>query len=87
LDLQFVDNNGGKLPDYSIVASGSLLNHDYSGQEIATFFAGVPARPVRSGCIRIDNPLLEQEIWNFYKINGEIPFPLGLLGDISFEDL
>lgn len=75
---------GGKLPDYSIVAGGSLVNCDYSGYEKATLFAGTPAKPIKSGYSRVDNPLLEKEIWNFYKINGEIPFPLG---DIGFEDL
>ena len=69
---------GGKLPDYSVVASGSLVNCDYSGQEKATLFAGIPAKPIKSGYSRVDNPLLEKEIWNFYKIYG---------GKIGLEDL
>lgn len=76
---------GAKLPDYSIVASGSLVNKDYSGQPQSTFFAGVPAIPVKTGYIRVDNHILEQKIWNFYRTHGEIPFPIDK--NIGLEDL
>lgn len=75
---------GAKIPDYSIVASGSLVNRDYSGEKVTTLFAGIPAKPIKTGCVRVNNPLLEKEIWEFYKTHGECSFPLG---NIELKDL
>lgn len=76
---------GGGIPDYSIVAGGSLINRNYSCQKKATLFAGIPAKPVRTGCVRVDNPIIEKKVWDFYKINGEMPFSIGK--NIDLKDL
>ena len=62
---------GSRLPDYSIVAGGSLLNRDYSTvTEKGNFFSGTPAVLKGSGVYRIFNRKLEKQIKDFFSIEG-----------------
>lgn len=58
---------GAILPDYTIVASNSLVNNDlgYIGPE--TIIGGVPAKHIATGFRRIENEEIETHIYKFYK--------------------
>lgn len=51
---------GACLPDGAIVTAGSLVNKDFSAEESATVFAGIPAVPTSKRCtlIRKHSPML-----------------------------
>lgn len=63
---------GSKLPKKSIVCSNSLLLHDYSKQLDYTIFAGMPAKPIKQGRMRIFNVLKEQELLSTFRSNNEM---------------
>lgn len=61
---------GAILPEYSIVASNSLINKDFSDNEKYSFFAGQPAKLKASGFKRNFNKLIEKELdknYNYYR--------------------
>ena len=58
---------GAYLPDYSILAGGSLLNRDYSAvTDRGNFFSGTPAVLKGSGVYRIFNEKVEGKIKDFF---------------------
>ncbi len=58
---------GTVLPNYSIVASNSLVSKDFSSALSGSMFGGIPARPIVSaGLRRINNPDLEAHLHAFY---------------------
>lgn len=62
---------GSFLPDYSILAGGSLLNRDYSTVTAkGNFFSGTPAVLKGSGVYRIFNEKLEKKIKDYFSIDG-----------------
>ena len=55
------------MPDYSILAGGSLLNRDYSNVTgKGNFFSGIPAVQKGEGVYRIFNEKLEKKIKDFF---------------------
>lgn len=61
---------GAALGAYSILASNSLLNIDYSGIE-AGLFAGVPAKLKKEGCYSLKNNLIENKINEWFDNNRD----------------
>ena len=60
---------GAFLPDYSILAGGSLLNRDYSAvTDKGNFFSGSPAVLKGTGVYRIFNEKMEKKIKDFFSI-------------------
>lgn len=60
---------GSFLPDYSILAGGSLLNRDYSAViDKGNFFSGTPAVLKGAGVYRIFNEKIEKRIKDFFSI-------------------
>lgn len=55
-------SKGAFLPESSILAGGSLLNKDFSGQERYTMFVGSPAMPKRTGLKRIFDERRQSEL-------------------------
>lgn len=62
---------GTTLPDFTIVASNSLLNKDYSGIPDSSLVGGVPAKYIATGFRKIENGIIEKEIAQFYKGNSD----------------
>lgn len=62
---------GASLPDYSILASGSLLNRDYSAVTAkGNIFAGTPATLRSSGVYWYVNEKIEKKIRDFFSMEG-----------------
>lgn len=55
------------LPNYTIVASNSLVNKDMSDIPESSMIGGSPAKLIATGFIRINNSKIESEIFRFYK--------------------
>lgn len=65
-------SKGAMLPDYSIVASNSLVNKNYSSCGCSCMFAGTPARLKQKGVKRIYDPQLQAELDkanNYYRVH------------------
>lgn len=75
---------GAILPDYTIVASNSLINRDYSEIPISSIIGGIPAKFIVSGFRRVENPLVIKRIATFYK---EHPNELFLIPEEETPDL
>lgn len=60
---------GTVLPDFTIVGSNSLVNRNYSDLPPYSLIAGCPAKFIKSGVVRVDNPSIISAIWPFYKHN------------------
>lgn len=67
---------GTILPDFTLVASNSLLNTDYSEIPESSLIGGIPAKFIAHGFRKIENGLIEQEIAHFYKMNPDGVFNL-----------
>jgi len=77
---------GTRLPDFSIVASNSLVNKCFiSSEEKYPFFAGAPAKIIGSTRVRIFDPLEEEKIDWFFKNNPDATYYQGLPGE-KYED-
>lgn len=76
---------GTVLPPYSLVAACSLLNRDYSQEQIeAPFIAGVPARIKHHGMVRIFEQNIELMAMSHFKENDTSLFVhQGLPSDLS----
>lgn len=64
-------SKGAYIPDYSIVASNSLFNRDYS--DVTTqgnLFAGSPAKLKKTGFFRIRNNSFQKRLFNFFYESG-----------------
>lgn len=54
-------NSGTYLPDYTIVASNSLVNKDFHNINNYTLLGGTPCKVIKEGIVRVFDPLLEIE--------------------------
>lgn len=69
---------GAKIPDYTIVASNSLVNKDFSDIPTESIIGGIPAKFIVSGFRRVNNPKFESVIWDYFNNHpDENDFPLG----------
>jgi len=57
---------GAVLPDYTIVASNSLVSKDFSNIPESSMIGGIPAKVIASGFRKIENSKIENEILKFY---------------------
>lgn len=62
---------GTVLPDYTTVASNSLVNRDFSTLAMMSVIGGIPARPLRTGYMRVRNLNAIQEINAYYDRNSD----------------
>lgn len=60
---------GTTLPDYTIVASNSVVNKDLSHIAKGSLIGGIPAKVITEGTRRIFNSRVEQQVEAFYKAN------------------
>ena len=67
---------GSILPDFSVVASGSFVNGNYSSYPPGTFFAGCPAKPHDADIRLVNNLAKEEEINMFFEENPNSIFYL-----------
>jgi acetyltransferase-like isoleucine patch superfamily enzyme len=78
---------GTVLPDHTIIAGNSLCNKDFSAKEVKfPFIAGIPAKIVSSGLVRIFNTQEEKKILSFFRNNPTANYYQGQpgLGDDTF---
>ncbi len=61
---------GTVLPDYTIVASNSLVNRDFSAIPQKSIIGGVPAKYLASGYMRVYNPQSINVITEYYGNNS-----------------
>jgi acetyltransferase-like isoleucine patch superfamily enzyme len=72
---------GTCLPDYSIVGSNSLCNKDYRiNAPACPFIAGIPAKIINSGFIRVHN---DNELTEYFLDNPEAAY---YHGDVGIEN-
>lgn len=62
---------GTVLPDYTIVASNSLVNRDFSAVPQKSIIGGIPAKHLSTGYLRVFNPQSINVITEYYDNNGE----------------
>lgn len=62
-------NKGAITPDWSLVASGSLLNKDYSSFPENSFIGGTPAKLLRTGIRRVFSLQSEALLMNYFEEN------------------
>ena len=65
-------NKGTKLPDKSIVGSGSLVNKDFSQYGEGSVVGGMPAKFIRAGYRRLFSLKKEMEIDGFFREHPEV---------------
>lgn len=71
------------LPDYTIVASNSLVNKDYSSIPVGSLIGGIPAKLIASRLYRIYNTSIQRDISSFYKEN---PYSIYSISEFTPED-
>jgi len=75
-------SKGAQLPNYSIVAGNSLVNKDFVSSNVKyPLLAGLPAKLVSSGRVRIFNAWEEEKIDHFFKNNPDALYYMGELGE------
>lgn len=57
---------GTVLPDFTIVASNSLVGKDFSSIPESSMIGGIPAKLIATGFRRVENPIFNKEINRFY---------------------
>ncbi len=66
---------GTVLPDYTIVASNSLLNKNYdSFIELGSVIGGLPSKLITTGQVRVFSTYLEEEIHKHFTNNTDVPY-------------
>lgn len=70
---------GTKIPDYSIIASNTLLNKKYDTQE-GSILAGIPAKISKENYLRIRNNSMESKLSKYFEQNEntEYKFPINI---------
>lgn len=70
-----VITKGAKLPSYTLVASNSLVNKDFTTiQDPCITLAGAPAKFVKSGLARVYSGVTEQKINKYFEDNPEAEY-------------
>ncbi len=69
-------SGGAVLPDFTIVASNSLVGKDFSSIPTNSMIGGTPARLITTGVRRINNSSIEKEIINHYNQNPNILYSI-----------
>lgn len=71
---------GAILPDFTIVASNSLVGKDYSSIPESSMIGGIPAKLLATGFRKVENSIIESRVSSYYNEN-----PDGLF-EISEDD-
>ena len=75
---------GTRLPDFSLVSGYSLVNKNFTESNVKyPFFAGIPAKIVSSGRVRIFDRSEEEKIDQFFDNNPGESFYMGDPGEIN----
>lgn len=61
---------GTMLPDYTIVGSNSLVNKDFSTVPPNSLIAGIPARFIKDGLVKINNQCLIDQIDRYFAMGA-----------------
>lgn len=64
-------SQGTKLPNYSIVASNSLINRNYSNEQEKIIFAGIPANPIKGGYRRIYSEDYQELLFDYFSAHPD----------------
>lgn len=64
-------SGGAILPDYTIVASNSLVGKDFSNIPMGSMIGGIPAKLLATGFRRVENTEIIQRIGYFFKSHPE----------------
>ena len=64
-------SGGTILPDFTIVASNSLVGKDMSAIPESSMIGGVPAKLIATGFRRVENRKIEEMIWQYYREHPE----------------
>lgn len=59
------------MPDFTIVASNSLVNRNFSSVPNGSIIGGIPAKLLSSGFRRVDNSYVEKQISSYYSQNPD----------------
>lgn len=62
---------GVKIPNYSIICTNSLVLNDYSSSPEASMFAGIPAKPIKTGKRRIFDVELESRLLSSFNYDED----------------
>ena len=77
------------LPDFTIVASNSLANKDYSNIPESSIIGGIPAKFISTGFRKVEHSRIISEITDFYKNNNDTIFHIpstAIVDEYSFVD-
>jgi acetyltransferase-like isoleucine patch superfamily enzyme len=78
-------SGGAKIPDFTIVASHSLVGKDFSDLNNGSLIGGIPAKLIANNIYRIWNKKMTNNIYKFFQENSETVFHLG--EDTCFDDI
>lgn len=81
--------SGAVLPDFTIVASHSLVGKDFSEVPENSMIGGVPAKFIATGFRKIENSKVELDIYKYYHENPEGLFSIpesATMDEYSFVD-
>lgn len=60
---------GTIIPDFTIVASNSLVGKDFSNLPTSSLLGGIPAKHITDGVRRVENGTIIESLFDFYKKN------------------
>ena len=64
-------SGGSILPDFTIVASNSLVYKVYSTLPVNSMIGGAPAKLIKTGLRKIENSIVEKRIFDYYRSHPE----------------
>jgi transferase hexapeptide repeat containing protein len=62
---------GTVLPDFTIVASNSLVGKDYSDIPESSMIGGIPAKLIATGFRKVENSKIECQVTSYYRENPD----------------
>ena len=62
---------GAILPDYTIVASNSLVGKDFSDIPESSMIGGIPAKFIATGFRKVESTMIEYDIIRYYRENPD----------------
>ena len=80
---------GAVLPNFTIVASNSLVGKDYSFVPESSMIGGIPAKLIKTGLRKVDNSKIENRVNSYYRENPNGLFRISkddTMDEYSFVD-
>lgn len=78
-------SKGTILPDFTIVASHSMVGKDFSDLEKGSIIGGVPAKPIARNIYRVENKLFTRKLYKFFQDTEEPVYQIKQ--DMRIEDI